>query len=74
MQMASNDDLGIEPRMPVLSLLRAAPEAEARYSWNENGVFAERPVVDNHEWQARLLSCGELVLCLLDKSGTPFIS
>lgn len=52
MQVTRDHDLGAEPRVPVLSSLSPAPEAEPRHLGDVHEVLAQGPMIHKHVGQA----------------------
>lgn len=71
--MAANDNLRVVFVVPVLGLLAAAPQREARNSGEHDEVFSQLPVSDYDQPDAwmRCDGFGELRLRLLDERMAP---
>ena len=73
MEMSCHDHLSIEPCVPVLSLLRAAPETEPWDSWYSDKIVTKWPMVDDDQRQSTCSSLLKTRNSLLDELIAPLV-
>lgn len=73
MEMPAYNNLRLETRVPIVSLLSPAPDTKARDTWNKHEIFPQRPVIDDDKRNSCICSLLELDLSFCNEPRTPGI-